>query len=268
MRLLAAAVSDVGLHRSVNQDAAFTAPWGAVVADGVGGGPAGDLASSSLLHRLAATGAYRRDDPEGLQERILVANWELSAHAARDPSLVGMATTLTGIFCGATANTLLLAHTGDSRGYRLRRGVLTRMTRDDSYVQELVDQGILSLADAASHPRRNIITASLSGDEDDVVRVTRHEAEDGDRWLLCSDGVTDYVPEPYLEQLLVSVADPHDAADAVVRLALRAGTMDNVTAVVCDTTTDALDYAPSAPAFTGAAASWFVDDFDLDVETA
>ncbi|KRA23092.1 serine/threonine protein phosphatase [Microbacterium sp. Root61] len=261
MRLDAAAVSDVGPYRSANQDSAFAASWGAAVADGVGGGPAGDLASAALLHRLVAGARGTVNDAADLRTRIRLANWDLRAHAARDQSLVGMSTTLTGLFGSSVPGTLLMAHTGDSRGYLLRSGTMTRMTRDDSYVQELLERGLVSSEDAASHPRRNIITASLRGAEDDVVRVALVEAQHGDRWLLCSDGVTDYVPEPMLADLLRGVAVAAEAADAIVQLAIQAGTRDNVTAVVCDVEAGALPLQEE-PRFAGAAAVMFSEELD------
>jgi serine/threonine protein phosphatase PrpC len=260
IRLRAAAVSDIGPHRETNQDAAFTASWGAAVADGVGGGPSGDLASAALVHRLVA-GAGRLTDAEALLVRIREANWDLRAHVERDPSLQGMSTTFTGLFLGAD-DALLLAHSGDSRGYLLRDGWFSRETRDDSYVQALVDHGLLAPEAAASHPRRNIITASLGGGENDTVSVSERPAVVGNRWLLCSDGVTDYVPEADVAALLRGAASPRDAASEIVAFAIRAGTRDNVTAVVCDVVDD--ESSPSSPVFSGSAARFFAED----VETA
>jgi protein phosphatase len=232
VRLVAAAVTDIGPQRSVNQDAAFTAPWGAAVADGVGGGPAGDLASATFIHRLAA-GSVGSHDIEQLEVNVRLANWDLRAHIERDPSLYGMATTFTGLLA-SRRSTLLLAHTGDSRAYRLRAGVLRQETHDDSYVQVLVDHGLMTAEEAASHPQRNLITSSLSGGETDGAVVVEYDVQQGDRWLLCSDGLTDYVPDADLAALLMMYEDPRTAALACVSRALRAGTHDNVTAVVCD----------------------------------
>lgn len=259
VRLNAAAVSDAGAHRPVNQDAAFTASWGAAVADGVGGGPSGDLASSALLHRLVAVRPANLG-PLQLVERLRLANWDLRAHVERDPSLRGMATTFTGLFV-SDAGHLLLAHSGDSRAYRLQAGEFVRETRDDSYVQALVERGLIAPEDAASHPRRNLITASLGGGENDVVTVRAIEPIVGDRWFLCSDGVTDYVPESDVAQLVAEAATPREAAAAVVALALEAGTRDNVTAVVCDVLDE--ESLDDAPLFAGAAASRFCDDFEI-----
>ncbi len=257
LRLRSGAASDVGAHRSVNQDAAFTAEWGAAVADGVGGGPSGDLASAALIHRLVA-GGPRVTDPDGYAVRIHGANWDLRARAERDPALRGMATTFTGIVFD-TADRLLLAHAGDSRAYLLREGAFVRETRDDSFVQLLVDNGLITAEEAVRHPRRNVITASLGGSEDDTVTVSAHVPRVGDRWLLCSDGVTDYVPEGDVAALLAAEDDAQDAAAAIVRLALEAGTRDNATAVVCDVESGA---ASGGPVFYGAAASRFCEDVD------
>jgi protein phosphatase len=262
VRLHAAAASDTGAHRPVNQDAAFTAPWGSAVADGVGGGPAGDLASAAFVHRLAA-GSIGPVDAENLAVSVRAANWDLRAHVERDPALHGMATTFTGLFVSQT-DVLLLAHTGDSRAYRLRDGVLTQQTRDDSYVQALVDRGLVTAEEAASHPRRNLITASLSGAERDAALVVEVDGRPGDRWLLCSDGLSDYVPHADLGAVLAEHATPAAAADAAVELGLTAGTRDNITAVVCDLAFG-LDPARSTQAqasFYGAAAHRFTEGLE------
>jgi protein phosphatase len=261
VRLITAAVSDAGAHRPTNQDAAFAASWGAAVADGVGGGPSGDLASAALVHRLVATRGGGLD-ADGLLVRIREANWDIRAHVERNPALEGMATTFTGIFLSTTGD-LLLAHTGDSRAYLLRDGEFSRETRDDSYVQALVDHGIIPPEAAAAHPRRNIITASLGGAEGDVVSVAERPPRIGDRWVLCSDGLTDYVPEADVARLIAEASGPREAAASAVALALEAGTRDNVTVVVCDVVDDD-DTTTVDPVFFGSAARWFAED----VETA
>lgn len=261
MRLCAAAVSDVGPHRATNQDAAFTASWGAAVADGVGGGPAGDLASAAFVHRLAA-GRLDGIHADQLIDSIRSANWDLRLQVQCDPSLRGMATTFTGLFVSRDGQ-LLLAHTGDSRAYLLRDGVLRQQTRDDSLVQALVDQALVSVEDAASHPHRNVITASLSGAEQDGATVTAHDHRPGDRWLLCSDGLTDYVPEADLHEMLAAHDAVDDAVSACVALALKTGTRDNVTAVVVDVVADAdTGGATARPEFYGAAAERFMEGLE------
>lgn len=262
-QLRAVGISDIGPYRATNQDAAFTAEWGTAVADGVGGGPAGDLASAAFVHRLVAG---RRDDVSADQLAVMIrtANWDLRAHVERDPSLSGMATTFTGLFAAHDGG-VLLAHTGDSRAYLLRDGQLTQQSRDDSLVQALVDQGLVTAEDAVSHPRRNLITASLSGAERDVATVTEHAALRGDRWLLCSDGLTDYVPDEAIRAALVGFVDASDAARACGVLALDAGTRDNVTVVVCDVHPggSAIPARPQA-AFYGAAAERFMEGLEDD----
>ncbi|MEN2741188.1 protein phosphatase 2C domain-containing protein [Microbacterium sp. X-17] len=252
IRFRAGAASDVGAFRTSNQDAAFTAPWGAAVADGVGGGPSGDLASAALLRRFA-DGAVGIPDERRLLERIRAANGDLRGHVRRDPSLQGMATTLTGAFV-SLHGTVLLAHTGDSRAYLLRGGTLTRETRDDSYVQVLVERGLLTPEDAAQHPRRNLITSSLGGGDADLVSVRERDALTGDRWLLCSDGLSDYLPDTELAAILAGIRSPSGAAEAAVSLALEAGSRDNVTAVVADLV-EAWDASDPHPIFFGSAAA-------------
>jgi protein phosphatase len=129
-------------------------------------------------------------------------------------------------------------------------------------VQALVDRGIISPEAAAAHPRRNIITASLAGSEGDVVSVATHAPQRGDRWVLCSDGLTDYVPEADVGRLVAGADDPRSAASSAVALALEAGTRDNVTVVVCDVVDD--DVPAGEAVFFGSAARWFTED----VETA
>lgn len=256
--------SDVGPFRSNNEDSGFSSATCALVADGVGGGPAGELASSLLIHRLAP-GTERLPSADAVRESIRVSNWDLTWHARRDPSVAGMASTLTGLFVTATG--LVLAHVGDSRAYRMRGGVGEQVTRDDSYVQMLVDAGLIDEQTAASHPRRNIVTASLSGTPRDgeVVSVTEVEATLGDRWLMCSDGISDYLPCGLVFDTLTS-GTPSEAATALVNLAVAAGTRDNATAVVCDVVMDAaLSRHRARPNYYGAAAEHFVE---RDIEGA
>lgn len=263
--LQGSAVSDVGPHRPVNQDAAFTAPWGAAVADGVGGGPGGDVASSVLLHRLIA-GVRGPVEVDKLATLLSIANWDLRAYVERDPSLEGMATTFTGIFL-SPGETLLLAHAGDSRAYLLRDGAMSRETRDDSFVQLLVESGVVRPADAAFHPHRNVITASMRGGEDDRIALAEQDARPGDRWLLCSDGVSDYLSDSDIRDALAE-GDPDTSAAAIVELALTAGSRDNVTAVVCDVVRDV--ESSEAPVFVGSAATRFQESLDdlEDLESA
>ena len=259
MRLDAAAVSVTGGHRRINQDAGFAASWGIGVADGVGGGPAGEIASAALIHRLVASGS-RIDDAPSLVARVRGANSDIGAHARRNPAYKGMATTFTGLWCGREGS-LLLAHTGDSRGYLMREGHLMRQTRDDSLVQILVEQGIVREEDAMTHPRRHMITASLRGDSHDTVRVDERIAVLGDRWLLCSDGVSDYLPHELLAELVGLDRTAHQIAEVIVEVALEAGSKDNVTAVIANVVAGAPDAEPAR--FSGAASEHFRDELDV-----
>ena len=259
-------MSDTGRYRTSNQDSGFVSESAAAVADGVGGGPAGDVASAILVHRLVAGGLRRFHDGEELRTRLRLANWDIGALTRRDDDLEGMATTFTGVFLHG--DDMLLAHVGDSRAYRLRGGVVTRRTRDDSYVQHLVDAGLVPAHEAAAHPQRNLVTASFSGADDDAdhLTVTLEPVEPGDRWLLCSDGLSDYLPEHDLVSILRS-GSPAQAAQGLVEASLDADSRDNVTAVVLDVRGAgyrAFDDVSRAPdddvAFVGAAGAMFREE--------
>ncbi len=228
--------SVTGAHRASNQDSAGAGATFAFVADGVGGHAGGDVASRAVAEVLVAALDGRDSaglDAVELHELLAGANDEL-AERARDPRLVGMATTFTGLFCGA--GTILVAHIGDSRAYLRREGAATRVTHDDSYVQLLVDTGVLDPDEAWQHPQRNLILQSLAGTADDAAHlaVLEEDCHVGDRWLLCSDGLTDYVAEGEVLDLLGSADDVEEVADALVAAALAADTRDNVTVAVCD----------------------------------
>ncbi len=238
MRLsLATALRSItGPYRSDNQDSLGSSTDYVFVADGVGGHVGGDVASWTITHRLMAslaTVATQRLTEEALRELVAVANAELRLRGDREPALAGMSTTLTGVFCGD--DTVRVVHIGDSRAYLVRDGVGRRMTRDDSLVQLLLDQGTIDDAEAAFHPHRNIILHSLSGDLDDAASLTVHvvPASPGDRWLVCSDGLTDYVDEAEILRLL-AMGTVEEAADALVAAALEAETHDNVSVGVAE----------------------------------
>lgn len=241
-----------GPHRRTNEDSAAAARGYAFVADGVGGHAGGDVASAAVTHALTASLAtrdVRRLDEPALRELLAVANAELATQTRHDPELRGLATTFTGLFAGAparvpagapgrgaTGGVVRVLHVGDSRAYLLRDGRAERVSHDDSYVQLLVDSGALDEAEAWHHPQRNLILGSLTGSARDGERVTvvERDARTGDRWLLCSDGLTDYVPEPDVVALLGSDEDPEVVADRLVAAAMAVDVRDNVTVVVCD----------------------------------
>ncbi len=231
--------SSVGAYRSTNQDAIAASRHCVVVADGVGGRAAGDVASATVTHAVLAALTGAGDDvedlgPDRLRAVVAEANGRLADLSAADPSLIGLATTFTAIVCVGDA--ALMAHIGDSRAYLVRAGSGRRMTRDDSLVQELVEQGSVAPSEAWQHPHRNIILWSLAGDPGDPRHLTveRTPTEPGDRWLLTTDGLTDYVAEPEVLEVLTTEPDAAVAADRLMAMALGAESRDNVTFAVVD----------------------------------
>ncbi|MDO8106955.1 protein phosphatase 2C domain-containing protein [Isoptericola sp. b441] len=250
--LRSALLSITGPHRSSNQDAAVASTGYALVADGVGGHAGGDVASrvvgGTVVQSLRGRTVAQVPDPE-LAAILERANAALAEQSAAEPRLTGLATTFTGIFAGPHG--LRVAHIGDSRGYMVRGGIGSRVTHDDSYVQLLVDTGVLDPAAAWQHPQGNLLTRVLSGTRQDAehVGLQHHEARAGDRWLLCSDGLTDYVEEPGVLRILISAAGPQEATERLLAAALAADAHDNVTVVVCDVVD--LDHPGSALRETG-----------------
>lgn len=235
LQLRCAAVSDRGLIRSGNQDSVHAGPWLLAVADGMGGMAAGDLASSVAIQAIAPLDAALADDRliEALTGAVETANQGIREAAAADPAREGMGTTLTALLFSATGTAVALAHVGDSRAYLLRDGGLEQMTKDDTFVQMLVDEGVITLEQASSHPRRAVVTQALQGDAV-VPAYTTLAPQAGDRWLLCSDGLSNVVREDTLAETLAGYAEPEACALRLVDLALRAGGPDNITVVVAD----------------------------------
>ena len=232
-----AARSDRGLIRGGNQDSVYAGPRLLAVADGMGGMAAGDVAS-----RLAVDAMTSLDVPidnehqmDALHKALEVANGRIAEKVAEDPELQGMGTTMTAvIFSGDRA---ALAHVGDSRAYLLRDGRLNQLTKDDTYVQMLVDQGLLRPEEAGSHPRRAVVTQALQGEPVSPSYVIV-EPEPGDRWLLCSDGLTTVIAPDVLEAEMAAQPDPQACARRLLDLALEAGGPDNVTVIVADLVSD------------------------------
>jgi serine/threonine protein phosphatase PrpC len=191
-------------------------------------------------------------DEAALRGLIRSANAALAEESGRDPRLIGLATTFTGVFCAE--DEVRVAHIGDSRAYLVRRRIGSRISHDDSYVQLLVDTGVLDPTEAWQHPQSNLLTQVLAGTSEDAaqVQVIHQHAEVGDRWLLCTDGLTDYVDEPSVLQVLVEAADPDEAADRLIAAALARDAHDNVTVVVCDVVA-VEDADPDEPRLAGSA---------------
>ena len=231
-----AARSDIGLVRASNQDSAFAGPHVLVVADGMGGAAGGDIASSIAVTHLAALESETVDPDtavDSLKEAIAKAHEEIMERAHDDPDLSGLGTTVTALLRSDT--TMAMAHVGDSRAYLLRNKKLEQVTTDHSFVQHLVDTGRLSAADAENHPRRSMLLRVLGDIDAEVpVDISTREIVPGDRWLLCSDGLTSVVSKSAIHKTLKRSVVPADAADELVALALAAGGPDNITCVVAD----------------------------------
>ena len=231
-----AAVTDQGRVRSSNQDCYYAGGHLLVVADGMGGMAAGDVASRIAVEAMTSLDVAidNEHQMDALHKALEVANGKIAETVAEEAAFQGMGTTLTAvIFSGDRA---ALAHVGDSRAYLLRDGRLNQLTKDDTYVQMLVDQGLIRPEEAGSHPRRAVVTQALQGEPVSPSYVIV-EPVAGDRWLLCSDGLTTVVSTEQIEAELLAQSDPQAAAEALVRLALEGGGPDNVTVIVADLTT-------------------------------
>jgi serine/threonine protein phosphatase PrpC len=222
--------SDTGRQRSANEDSYFVRSPIFVVADGMGGAQAGEVASK------AAADAFDRDLPEGspeafLRETIEAANRQIHELARDDPSRAGMGTTITAVVVDAAQEEVAIGHVGDSRAYRLRGGKLERLTRDHSLVEEMRRKGQLTDAQAEEHPQRSIITRALGPEPEVEVDVQTVPAKPGDVFLLCSDGLTTMLGEKGIEGLLADATSMDAAVRALVDEANRAGGRDNITAL-------------------------------------
>lgn len=224
--------SDRGLVRTNNEDSAYAGPHLLVLADGMGGHAAGEVASALMVEHLEHLDA---DDVDGdvlqlLRDGAATANESIAETIRQRPETDGMGTTLTA--AKFTGKDFGLIHVGDSRGYRLRDGKLEQLTVDDTYVQSLVNEGALDPADVSTHPKKSLILKAYTGAPVEA-EVTRIDAVAGDRILLCSDGLSDPVTASTIEQAL-GEGSPEVAAARLVELALRSGGPDNVTVVVAD----------------------------------
>lgn len=231
-----AARSDVGLVRSNNQDSAYAGPHLLVVADGMGGHAGGDVASSVAIAALAPLDgeSHGPDDALDELERALDgARDEIISLSQEQPELAGMGTTVTAIL--RSGNKLAMVHLGDSRGYLLRDGVLTQVTTDHTFVQHLVNTGKITPEEAEHHPQRSVVMRVLGDFDADIAPdLSVREARSGDRWLLCSDGLSGFVSGDTIARTLHEIQDVDICAERLVQLALRAGGGDNVTVIVAD----------------------------------
>ena len=251
-----AARSDVGLVRQENQDSGYAGPHLLVVADGMGGHAAGDVASSIAIGEMVSLDgeSHGADDAlDLLAEALRTANRELREATRRQPELQGMGTTVTALL--RAGNKIAVAHIGDSRAYLLRDGTLTQITHDHSFVQSLIDEGRITEEEAEGHPQRSLVTRVLTGQHDDEPDLAMREAHIGDRYLLCSDGLSGFVARDTIQEVLEQALPPGGTADRLVELAMRAGAPDNVTCIIGDVVDLDKDKAPpTAHEVVGAAA--------------
>ncbi|MBN9605551.1 MAG: serine/threonine-protein phosphatase [Actinomycetales bacterium] len=260
-----AAVSHVGKIRSQNQDSGYAGTHLFLVADGMGGHAGGDVASAIATKRIAqADRSYptAQDAEQALRESLIAANGLLADTVFEHSELTGMGTTVSGIV--RVGEQVALVHIGDSRVYRYRDGVLEQETSDHTFVQRLVDTGRITPEEAAVHPRRSVLMRVL-GDVDASPEIDTKvlDTRPGDRWLLCSDGLSSYVTEEKIASILGSFRTPQAAADRLVRESLDHGAPDNVTVVLLDIdTTGEVDATPAT--FVGSVAAPLSFEAEVD----
>ncbi|MHB1066775.1 MAG: PP2C family protein-serine/threonine phosphatase, partial [Candidatus Nanopelagicales bacterium] len=234
LRLRYAARSDVGLIREGNEDSGYAGPALLMVADGMGGHAAGELASAIAVATVADLDVHppsAADVIASLGEAVEDVGEGIADVIADDPDLTGMGTTVTGVYW--LGDQVAVVHVGDSRAYLLRDGDLQQITHDHTYVQTLVDAGRITEAEAMVHPRRSLIMRALDGLTPVEADLSMREARDGDRYMLCTDGLSGVVAHDEIARLL-SEGEPTGCVTRLVDLALERGAPDNVTVVVAD----------------------------------
>ncbi|MFI7022822.1 PP2C family protein-serine/threonine phosphatase [Micromonospora sp. NPDC049900] len=231
--LRSAILNDIGLVRTNNEDSALAGERLVAVADGMGGLPAGEVASEIVIRILdeLIPPTVPNAAADALRAVVSTANQRIHAAIAAEPARDGMGTTLTAALLAG--DTLVLAQVGDSRCYLLREGKLRQLTRDDTFVQALVDQGTLTPEQARHHPQRSLVTRAVQGADAPPTMGSVLVAA-GDRLLLCSDGLSDYVTDDAICAALSLHSDRHQCGEQLVKLAHQAGAPDNVTVVISD----------------------------------
>ena len=248
--------SDVGLLREGNEDSAYAGPHLLAIADGMGGHAAGEVASSVAIYALK--GLDRDDMPvdgllDALARAVAAANNELHERSVEDPSVEGMGTTLTALLW--SGGTIAICHIGDSRAYLLRDGDFQQITRDHTLVQSLVDDGRLTQAQAATHPQRSLVMRALQSGTEAEPDLSILPAQAGDRYMLCSDGLSDVVSEATLRETLTRYADRDKAVTELIELAIRGGGPDNITCIVADVVDEVTEPTGQASVIVGAASN-------------
>lgn len=229
-----AAGSHKGMIREGNEDSGYAGPRLLAIADGMGGQAAGEVASSEVISTIVALD----DDIPGsdiltsLGTAVQRANDQLRAMVEEDPQLEGMGTTLTALLW--TGQRLGLVHVGDSRAYLLRDGVLTQITQDHTWVQRLVDEGRITEEEATTHPQRSLLMRALGSGDHVEPDLSIREVRAGDRYLICSDGLSGVVSHQTMEETLASYQGPQETVQELIQLALRGGGPDNITVIVAD----------------------------------
>lgn len=222
-------LSDIGLRRAVNQDAFLATERLWAVADGVGGGPAGEVAAALAIDAIGR-GARTAHTAADLERLALSAAADVHDASHRDPALVGMATTLTAALL--TPEGLAVVHAGDSRLYRLRGGAMEQVTQDHALVAQLLREHLIAPERAATHPLRNMLTRALGRDSDVDYQQMLIAVAPGDVFLLCTDGLTKMVAEDRIAAIVEASPSLDDATHALVDAANAAGGYDNVTVVL------------------------------------
>ena len=241
--------SEVGLQREGNEDSGFVSPNILAVADGMGGYIGGEIASRTVITKLAELNPILSNpelDNESredlLRSSITTMDSAIAEIGAQRPELVGMGTTLTSI--SLFNNYVLLLHVGDSRAYRIRGKKIEQISHDHTVVQELVDQGRLTLDEIADHPQRSFLTQAIMGKENLTPILVAYPAVKGDKYLVCSDGLTAVVDEGKIVQALQE--DLQSAVNTLVDLTYKNGAPDNVTVIATEIGESSLSMAPTS----------------------
>ncbi len=235
MKLKWGASTDTGMVRQQNEDSFAAEENLFVVADGMGGHNAGEVASALAVTTVMSGGRMGINSMEEVRDLVQRANTAIYTASLDDSSQRGMGTTITALSIVAGVEPrVLVANVGDSRTYLLRNGALSRLSVDHSYVQELVNEGIITPEEARVHPRRNIVTRALGIDRTVAVDVFSHTVRTGDRVVLCSDGLVDEVADAEILKVLGQHTDPQETAEALVMVANANGGRDNTTVIVVD----------------------------------
>ena len=229
--------SDVGLVREHNEDSFLMRTPLFAVCDGMGGHAAGEVASSIAVKVIGEEAPNTADDVL-LGAAIEAANQAVIEAPQKGIGKPGMGSTASAIFI--EGNQMAVAHVGDSRIYLLHHGTLVRVTHDHSYVEELVDSGQITADEARNHPSRSVVTRALGSDPEMYADHFTLEVSDGDRIILCSDGLSSMILDDEIESIAVSNITPQNAADSLVSAALTAGGADNITVIVVDILDDGL----------------------------